>query len=344
MSATGSSSPVRLDRRTLLRGAGALGLLGLTACGTPDAGPSGDRTVPHRFGTTAVSGTPSRIVTVGLTDQDYAVALGTVPVGVREWFGDQPGGLWPWAREQAGDARPAVLPVDAIDFEQVAALAPDLVLGPSGGLTADEYRTLSGIAPTIAQPAEFADYGAPWQKIAEMTGLALGVPDRAERLVRDVEARFAATRDANPAFRGRTALLVSVLADGSYYAYAEGPAPRFLLDIGFSLPPAVARVFTGPQRAPQQLSREQLGLLEADVLLVGLYGDRAAGQIANDPVLRGLRVAREGRMVLMPETSTLNGTLSFGSVLSLPVALDEAAPRIAAALDGDPATAVAPAG
>ncbi len=341
----GSPSPVRLDRRTLLRGAGALGLLGVASCGAPDAGgAAGDRTIPHKFGTTAVSGTPSRVVTVGLTDQDYAVALGTVPVGIREWFGNQPGALWPWARRRAGEARPAVLPVDTLNIEQVAALGPDLVLGASAGLTPDEYRALSGIAPTVAQPGEFADYGAPWQKITEMTGAALGVPDRAAQLVRDVEARFAATRDAHPGFRGRTALLATVLADGSYYVYAEGPAPRFLVDLGFALPPATARIFTGSERAPQQLSREQLGLLDADVLLVGLYGDRAAGQIANDPVLRGLRVAREGRMVLMPETSTLNGTLSFGSVLSLPAALDEVTPRIAAALDGNTATAVAPAG
>ena len=347
----GTPSPVRLDRRALLRGgAGLLGLLGLAACGAPDTtGTAGGRTIPHKFGSTSVSGTPARIVTVGLTDQDYAVALGTVPVGVRDWFGDQPGALWPWARQRAGDAlgaggEPTVLPVDTLSVEQVAALGPDLVLGASAGLTAEEYRALSGIAPTVAQPAGFADYGAPWQKITEMTGAALGVPDRAAQLVRDVEGRFAATRDAYPGFRGRTALLASVLEDGSYYVYAEGPAPRFLVDIGFALPPATARIFTGAERAPQQLSRERLGLLDADVLLVGLYGDRAAGQVASDPLLRGLRVAREGRMVLMPETGTLNGTLSFGSVLSLPVALDEAAPRIAAALDGNPATPVAPAG
>lgn len=345
MSANGSPSPARLDRRTVLRGAGALGLLSVAACGTPDTGgAAGDRTIPHKFGSTSVSGTPSRVVTVGLTDQDYAVALGTVPIGIREWFGNQPGALWPWAMQRAGNAQPVVLPVDALNFEQIAALGPDLVLGASAGLTPDDYRVLSGIAPTVAQPGEFADYGAPWQTITERTGAALGVPDRAAQLVRDVEARFAATRDANPAFRGRTGLLASVLADGSYYVYAEGPAPRFLVDIGLTLPPATARVFTGPERAPQQLSREQLHLLDADVLLVGLYGDRAARQIANDPLVRGLRVAREGRMVLMPETSTLNGTLSFGSVLSLPVALDEAAPRISAALDGNPATVVAPAG
>lgn len=343
-----------IDRRTLLFGAGALGLGAVLAgcaggsgpaeAGGGDAGGAGARTIAHKFGSTEVSGAPTRVVTVGLTDADYAIALGTVPVGVRDWFGDQPGGLWPWAREQADGAVPEVLPVEALNFEQIVALAPDLVLGPSSGLTAEDYEQLSAIAPTVAQPAEFADYGAPWQKIMEMTGQALGQPERAAQLTIEVEQRFATTRAEHPEFAGRTALLATVLEDGSYYLYAEGPAPRFLVDLGFTLPPAAEAIFTGPERAPQMLSREQVSLLEADVLLVGLYGDEAADRFATDPVVAGLRVAREGRAVLMPELSTLNGTLSFGSVLSLPKALEEAVPRIVAALDGDPATAVPAAG
>lgn len=337
-----------LNRRSLLLGTAALGLGALTAAcssspGTAPAGGAGTRTIAHKFGTTPVTGVPQRVVTVGLTDQDYVLALGTVPVGVREWFGEQPGALWPWARERAGGSVPAVLPVEALNLEQIATLRPDLIIGASSGLTAAEYDALTRIAPTVAQPAEFADYGAPWQKITEMVGAALGRPGQAAGLVREIEAGFSRVRGAEPGFAGRTGLLATVLEDGSYYVYAEGPAPRFLVDLGLTLPTATAAVFTGPERAPVALSREQLSLLEADVLLVGLYGPKAAGQIAADPLVRTLRVAREGRMVLMPELGTLNGSLSFGSVRSLPVALAQAPSRIAAALDGNPATAVAPA-
>lgn len=337
--------PLTVDRRTLLRAAGGLGLAALLAgCAGEDGGGTGQnpdaRTIAHKFGSTEITGTPTRVVTIGLTDQDYAIALGTVPVGVREWFGNQPGALWPWAREQAGGTVPEVLPVEALDFEQIARLAPDLVLGPSGGIIQTDYDQLSRIAPTVAQPAEFADYGAPWQKIMEVTGIALGQPERAAQLTREIEDRFAATRAEHPEFAGRTALLATVLEDGSYYAYAEGPAPRFLIDLGFVLPPATEAIFTGPERAPQLVSRERLDLLDADVLLVGLYGGQAQARFTADPVVQGLRATREGRAVLMPELSTLNGTLSFGSVLSLPKALDEAVPRIVAAFDGAPATPV----
>lgn len=97
---------------------------------------------------------------------------------------------------------------------------------------------------------------------------------------------------------------------------------------------------TGENRPPVALSPEQIGVLEADVLVLGLYGADAATGVVTDPVFQNLRVAQEGRAVLLPELSETNGALSFGSVLSLPVALQEMTPRLAAALDGDPVTAV----
>ncbi len=83
-----------LDRRTLFRAAGVLGLgVGLSACGgggsTPAPAESGAaaRSVAHTYGSTEITGTPQRVVTVGLTEQDYVLALGLTPVGVRGWFG-----------------------------------------------------------------------------------------------------------------------------------------------------------------------------------------------------------------------------------------------------------------
>ncbi len=60
---------------------------------------------------------------MGLTEQDYLLALGVAPVGVREWFGEYPGALWPWAREALRDEPlPEVLPVDELNFEQISTL------------------------------------------------------------------------------------------------------------------------------------------------------------------------------------------------------------------------------
>ncbi len=336
---------VDVTRRDLLRGIGALGVgWAVSGCGrgAADGGtePSaGARSIDHKYGATELSGVPERVVTVGLTEQDYVLALGVTPVGVREWFGGHPGALWPWARDKVGDdPLPEVLPVVELDFERIAALDADLILGVNSGLSEAEYETLSGIAPTVAQPGEYADFGAPWQEITRIVGRALGQVEQAERLIPDVEARFAQARGRHPELRGATALLAAALDDGSVYVYAEGPAPGFLTELGFELPPAAAELFAGDEnRAPVQLSPEQLSVLEGDVLVMGVYGTEAL-RVADRPVYQALGLAREGRDILMPETSEVNGALTFGSVLSLPLALEQMVPRLAAAVDGDPAT------
>lgn len=301
------------------------------------------RTIGHKYGTTEISETPERIVTVGLTEQDYVLALGVTPVGAREWFGGYPGALWPWAREEIGDdPMPEVLPVEDLNFEQIAALGTDLILGVNSGLTEQEYETLSEIAPTVAQANGYADFGAPWQEITRTVGRALGREEQAEGLIPAIEARFEQARAEHPEFEGATGLLAAIVNDGSFYIYAEGPAPRFLISLGLELPPAAAELFTGDDRAPVQISRERLDVLEADVLVLGLYGADKA-RLADDPIYQALDVAREGRDILLPELSLANGALSFGSVSSLPIALDEMAPRLAAAIDGNPETEVSPA-
>jgi iron complex transport system substrate-binding protein len=60
--------------------------------------------------------------------------------------------------------------------------------------------------------------------------------------------------------------------------------------------------------------------------------------VASLPLLRRLDVVREGRVVYLDATADLANALGFSSPLSLPFALEHGVPRLAAALDGDPAT------
>ncbi len=340
-----------MSRRRFLRlgGAGVVGaaLLGVVAgCGGGESGQGGEngssqaRTVEHKYGSTEISGTPGRVVTVGLTDQDYVLALGVAPVGAREWFGGFPGTLWPWAREELGDRPlPEVLPVDELNFEQIATLEPDLILGVNSGLTEDEYDNLSEIAPTVAQPGDHPDYGAPWQEITRTIGRSMGRESRAEELITPIERRFEQARSEHPEFEGSTGMISAIVDAGSFYIYAAGPAPQFLKDLGLELPSDAAEQFSGENPEPVQVSLERLELLESDVLPLGLYG-ATEDQLADIEVYGALETVQQGRDVLMPELSLANGSLTFGSVLSLPVALDEMVPRLATAIDGDPGTEV----
>lgn len=345
-SPTGTSAK-GVHRRGFLAAMGGLLALGAVGCSPetpgPTDGPGRTRSIEHEHGTTEIGGEPSRIVTVGLTEQDYVLALGIVPVAAREWFGGHPGALWPWARTELGDRPlPEVLPVSGLDFERIVALEPDLILGVNSGLTSQEYETLAKIAPTVAQPRGHADYGAPWQDITRVIGRALGRADSAEELVGAVEHRFERARQDHPEFAGAHGLLATSIG-GEAYAYAEGPAPSFLTQLGFELPPAAAGLFSGENREPTQVSMERLEVLEADALLLGLY-DSAGRGVADKRVYQELDTVRQGRDLLMPKLSRVNGALSFGSVLSLPIALDELVPRLAAMVDGDPATEPQPVG
>lgn len=169
-------------------------------------------TIEHKYGSTEVTESPERVVTVGLSDHDAVLALGVTPVAVRDWFGDQPFATWPWARDELGDAQPVVLSPGELNFEQIAGLRPDLILGVYSSLTDQEYVTLAKIAPTVAQPG--VDFGVPWQQQTLTIGRALGMKERADELVDEVESRFADARRQHPGLEAATGV-VAQFFDGT---------------------------------------------------------------------------------------------------------------------------------
>lgn len=155
--------------------------------------------------TTASAAPPSRpspngVVSVGFNDHDTILALGTIPVGVREWYGEFPAATWEWATDELGDAEPTVLSSAELDFEAVAALDPDMIVGIFSDMTEEDYGLLSQIAPTVASPEEFPDYGTPWRETTRIYGQVLGATDRAEELITDIDDRLAQIRAENPEF------------------------------------------------------------------------------------------------------------------------------------------------
>ena len=332
-----------LPRRRFLAGGLSLAAL-LAGCSTP-AGPAAPATegaptrVPHKYGETEVPRDPQRVVTVGLTDHDYLLAFGVVPVGITDWYGDQPLGVWPWAVDRLGGAQPAVMPRnnDQIDFERVAALAPDLVVGQYCGMTQGDYDRLSAIAPTVAQSAAHPDYGMPWDETTRVVGRVLGRPDEAERLIGGVQDRFAAARAAHPELAGRSAVVAEQFEPNTYFVRsASDPRTRFLTSLGCVLPDDLAQLAGAMDGAT--ISAEQVTLLDRDLVVWNAgFASELPARLRTDPLYPRLRVAREGRDVFVVD-EPLSGALTWSTVLSLPVAIDQLAPKLAAAVDGDPTT------
>ena len=160
---------------------------GSTEPATDNTGAGGEAaypvTIAHKYGETTVDGFPERIAVVGLLEQDALIGLGVVPVATTEWFGEHPGAVWPWAADELealGAEPPVVVGGSAeMNFESVAAQDPDLILALYSGLTAEDYELLSAIAPTIAQPGEYIDYGIPWDELTLTVGQVIGKSDEA---------------------------------------------------------------------------------------------------------------------------------------------------------------------
>src|SRR6202011_1084358 len=106
------------------------------------------------------------------------------------WFGDQPFAVWPWAQPKLGAAQPVVLSLDnGIQVDQIASLKPDLIVAINAGLEADTYKTLSAIAPTVAQSDGDAFF-EPWKEQATAVGQAARQPDPVRSLIDPPRTQF----------------------------------------------------------------------------------------------------------------------------------------------------------
>jgi iron complex transport system substrate-binding protein len=308
-----------------------------TGAPTPTPAAAFPRTIEHKYGSTTFESAPERIVTVGLLEQDALLALGVTPVGTTEWFGEYDGAVWPWAQEYLGGEVPEVVgDATAVDFEQITGLEPDAIIALYAGLTQEQYDTLAAIAPTVAQPEAYVDYGIPWQELTETVGAIVGKADEAAALVADVEAEFDAAKEANPAFVGASSV-VATPYEGIYVYGPEDVRGRLLTALGFVLPDGLVEA-TGESYGGN-LSEENADMLDVDAI-IWLDAADAEGDLGG-PLYSSFDVHTQGREVhLNSFDDPLGGATSFVTVLSLPFLLDGLVPKLAAAIDGDPATEV----
>lgn len=297
------------------------------------------RTVTHALGETTIPAEPQRVVTVGLTEQDFLLAVGVVPVGVTEWYGDQPFATWPWAQDELGDAEPEVLELvdDGFQYERIAALDPDLIVAANAGLDEDTYELLSAIAPTIGGPVGGDTWFPRWDEAAAVIAEAVGKEDEMAAVVADIEAQFAEAAAAHPEFEGTSvAFLQNAFYDGEAIAYQDGLSTEFLTDLGFTIPSELDAFAT--EDAQAYIPLEQLGVLDAaDVLLWATEEPTDRAALEEEAVYNALEEVREGRLVFTDGVTA--GAIYFTSPLSLPFVLEHLVPALASTLAGDgPAT------
>lgn len=310
----------------------ALGLAPLAApAETPaETAPSAAETSPivirHAFGETVLAQKPRRIATVAFGNHEVPLALGVVPVGMAAAnFGDDDGdGVLPWvaARLAALGAETPVLfdEGDGIDFEAVAATAPDVILAAQSGLSAADYQILSRIAPVIAYPDK--PWTTSWREMVALNAAGMGMAAEGAALIARMEAEIAAAAAAHPALQGRSAMFVthldpSDLSTVSFYTDNDTRV-QFLHDLGL-ISPAAVREASDSGLFAGRISAERIDLFDDVDLVVTYGGPELLGGLRADPLTARMPAVARGAVVLLandPLGTGANPTpLSIGWVL-----------------------------
>lgn len=320
-------------------------VLALSACGggTEKTGsqPSGEATtesaafpvtVEHKYGSTTIDKEPKRVVTLGLSDQDAVLALGIKPVGAVDWFKEDPYGKWPWTKDKWGTTKPEIVGErDEYNIEKIAALKPDLVIAQYSGMKKEQYDTLSKFTEVVAQPKDLPDYGASWQVMTRQIGKSLGREPETEKLIAGVDARFKAVRDKHPEFARNTVAVADSFEAGKYSAFTKtDPKAIFFSELGFKLKPEIDSL-AKPGWNVAELSAEKLDVLDVDRLVWVTSSTEANDRIKAEALYKKLEVHQERRDLFVPyQDPDIGAAFSFNTVLSIPYAIEQIEPLIAA--------------
>jgi len=291
-------------------------------------------TVPHKFGETVVPEAPERVVSVGVTEQDILLQLGVIPVGVTEWYGEQPDATWPWALDLLEGTHPEVLSTaDGLEFEKIAALDPDLIVGTNAGLTEKDYELLSAIAPTITSVEGSTQYFSDWQDQTLQIARALGREAEGQAIVDDLAADYAAVAAAHPEWAGRTATFSQGGPyDGQLYVYPDGLSTDFLTDLGFTITTGLEE-YAAEAGSQAEISAENVGLIDADVIVFATEDEEMFQSLQEFGTVSSLEAVVGNRAVYTD--AILAGAIYFDSPLSLKYALDRLTPMLEQATAGE---------
>ncbi|KRF12330.1 hypothetical protein ASG90_15220 [Nocardioides sp. Soil797] len=342
--------------RTLFVALMAAAALSLSACSTgaadgdeaPDSKavtkPDADAfpvTVEHAYGESTIESEPKRVVTLGWTDQDTALALGVVPIGATDitWGGNEDGST-PWfdaKLEELGGEQPTRLSdADGVPITEVAKLNPDLILATNSGITQKEYDKLSKInggTPVVAFPGD--PWLTSWQDSLDMVGKALGRTAIAADIKEQTEAALVQAGEDNPQIKGKSFIFASLTTSDmskiDYYTVADN-RPLILADTGMVNAPVIEDL-SEPGKFYGTLSADRAKELESDVFITYAETEGDLAKFEDDPLLSQIPGIKSGHVLASANQTDALG-LSSPTPLSIPYAMEHFMPQVAKAVDG----------
>lgn len=314
----------------LLTGCGSSGGSGSASGADDSSGATGSGdfpiTVEHALGTTTIEEKPERVATVDWANQEVPLALGIVPVGMSKmtWGDDDGDGVQPWVEDklkELGAETPVLFDeTDGYDFEAVANTNPDVILAGYSGMTKDDYKTLSKIAPVVAYPDD--PWATPWRESIKINSTALGMAEEGKQLIADLEKTIEEATAEYPELEGVTGMFMTHvdptdLSEINFYSAADTRS-KFLEDLGMKIAPSVVKASGNSGDYAGSISAERADEL-ADVDVIITYGGKELiDALKDDPVLSQLPAVKNDAIVNLDGSKPI-GTAANPTVLSVPV-------------------------
>ncbi|WP_312898707.1 iron-siderophore ABC transporter substrate-binding protein [Corynebacterium variabile] len=323
-------------------------VIGLAACGSDDDDDSNGTsvntdfepvTISHALGEAEITEKPERVVTLGQGSAETALALGIVPVGTEEyeWGADESGQL-PWIHEEledegfAEDDYPELISAgdNGVSAEEIAKLDPDVILAPWSGITAEQYDSLSALAPTVAYPEK--PWTIDWKDQITTVATALGEKDRAEELIGGIEDQFATVREQNPEFADHDFAFIynqGTTGDMGVFLPTEQRV-AMVENLGLTVAPVVEDMKGQEKEGTDSatFSIETADRLNDVDLIFTFYSDEAnRAEMEALPTYGAVSAIRKGAVVAPTENSLVTGS-SIVNPLTVPWAIDRYVPMI----------------
>ncbi|WP_343901802.1 iron-siderophore ABC transporter substrate-binding protein [Arthrobacter rhombi] len=288
----------------------AAAVLTLTGCSIdqPGSGESGSasgaaatgtfpQTVPTAFGDVKIDQAPQRVVALGWGDAETALALDVQPVGASDWLGFGGEGVGPWAKGRY-DTAPKLINTLEPSYEAIAALKPDLILDVRGSGDKERHDRLADIATTVSIPQGGENYLTSMEDQVHMVSTALGVPDKGDALLQDVDDAYAKVAAAHPQWKGKTVTAATKTSEGWGAYVAGGGRVETLERYGFKQNPAIAKLPVNSGGFSVDISSEKLDVMDADLIVAfPIFLDATA--ITKDPQWKKLATVQAGHSVVI---------------------------------------------
>lgn len=296
-------------------------------------------TLTHAFGTTVIEREPEKIATISWGNQDVPLALGVVPVGASKAnYGVQDeSGLLPWTTakyKELGVDNPVLFDdSDSLDYEAIANTSPDVILAGYSGLTKEEYKLLSKIAPVV--PYESNPWQTLWRDQIRIDASGMGKKKEGKQLVKDLEELIKEKIATTPQIAGKSAVFCFFNPSdlGKFYVYLPtDPRAAYLTDLGLKFPQSIDKLAQDNNSFTVELSAENVEILN-DVDIIVAYGNAdLLVAMQKDKLLGSVPAIKNGSIALFEDGSTLSASAT-PSALSIPATIDDYLKIIAEAAD-----------